>query len=222
MKIRRLFSGRNPEPWIIAVDPARFGSDETVVAIGRGDVLERFQTWKGADTMETTGRIISLIQDLPEPWRPPLQVRFVTETPNPEPPVKVRRLIVDEPGLGGGVIDRLREQTGRDKGFTSVEAFNGGGGAVGPKRERYLNRRAEAFMHLRKRLEKGEVAVPNDRQLFEELTLITWKLTSNGRVQIEAKDDLRKRLGRSTDRADAASLFFCPRAARSEPFAFAL
>ena len=204
---------RNTDPrrWIVAVDPARFGTDETVVAIGRGDTLEEFRSWRGADTMETTGRILALIRDLPEPLSRTLAALASSMRPRARiPPPKVERLIVDEPGLGGGVIDRLREQTGRENGFASVEAFNGGGGAVGAKAERFLNRRAEAFMHLRKRLEKGEIAVPNDRKLFEELTLITWKLTSNGRIQIESKDDLRKRLGRSTDHADAASLFFAP------------
>lgn len=209
----------DPRSWTVAVDPARLGSDETVVAIGRGVVLERFVAWRGADTMTTVGRILDLIRDLPEPYRPPC-AEFQPRTVHVPP--KVERLIVDEPGLGGGVIDRLREKEREGFGFNEVEAFNGGGGAVGPQADRYLNRRAEAFMHLRRQLEAGLIAVPNDRQLFEELTRITWRPTSAGKTQIGSKDELRRELGRSTDRADAASMFFSPRLAFARPFAFSL
>ena len=38
--------------------------------------------------------------------------------------------------------------------------------------------------------------------LLAELTAIRWKLMTRG-IQIESKDDIKKRLGRSTDKADA-------------------
>ena len=47
---------------------------------------------------------------------------------------------------------------------------------------------------------------------------IRWRATSNGKIQIEAKEDLENRLGRSPDRADAVVLAFSrwtPRKARS-------
>ena len=47
---------------------------------------------------------------------------------------------------------------------------------------------------------------------------IRWRATSNGKIQIEPKDDLKNRLGRSPDRADAVVLAFsgwAPRKARS-------
>ena len=39
-----------------------------------------------------------------------------------------------------------------------------------------------------------------------KLVAIRWRPTSEGKVQIEAKDDLKKRLGRSPDRADAVTM----------------
>lgn len=216
LPLRRHRRAGNPERWIVAVDPARLGTDETVAAIGRGLVLERFVAWRGADTMETVGRILQLIRELAEPFVPtPTRPRFVHERPLQPRPPKVARLIIDEVGLGGGVIDRLRETLrdgdARALGYGEVEAFNGGGSPVGPEATRFLNRRAEAYWTLRRLLELGEAAVPDDRKLFEELMRTPWKPTSKGQLQIEAKEDLRRVLGRSPDRADAASMFFSPR-----------
>lgn len=41
-----------------------------------------------------------------------------------------------------------------------------------------------------------------------ELVAIQWKPSASGKVQIESKDDLNGRLGRSPDRADAVSMVF--------------
>lgn len=53
-----------------------------------------------------------------------------------------------------------------------------------------------------------------DRKLFDDLVAIRWKPTAQGKVQIEAKEDLKSRLGRSPDRADAVSMAFYSRAVR--------
>jgi hypothetical protein len=109
-------------------------------------------------------------------------------------------VVVDSVGLGAGVVDRLKEQ-----GFR-VFAFNGG---TRPwDRDRFLNVRAESYWQLRESLEAGEVALPRDEGLFDELLAIRWKPTSDGKIQIEAKEELKSRLGRSPDRADAASMAF--------------
>lgn len=77
----------NTAPIIIGVDPARFGSDSTVIAVRQGrDTLE-IKRHKGDDTMETVGRIIEAIEE----YQPAL-------------------VNIDEGGLGAGVVDRLKEQ----------------------------------------------------------------------------------------------------------------
>lgn len=221
----------DPRRWIVAVDPARGGPDETVVGIGRMPTLERFITWRKASTMVTTGRIIELIRELSQPFCvQPGRPRFATEAPLQPPPSKVDRLIIDEPGIGGPIIDRLREllleqhheetKVPGGLGFSEVEAFNGGAAAVGEKPERYLNRRAEAYARLGWLLEHDQADLPEDRLLREELALITARLSSNGRMVIKDKDELRSELGRSTDRADVASLFYCPRVIVPTPFVF--
>ena len=50
------------------------------------------------------------------------------------------------------------------------------------------------------------LALPDDPILIGDLAAPTWKRTSTGKIQIESKDDIRTRIGRSTDKADALCL----------------
>lgn len=77
---------------------------------------------------------------------------------------------------------------------------------------RFVNRRAECWWRLREALrpiEPGEtrepLALPNDPELLGDLRAPRWKMQSNG-VQIESKEDIRKRIGRSPDKGDAVVL----------------
>ncbi len=175
---------------LVAVDPARFGPDLTAVALRRGPVLEDLITFGGRlDLMETVGKLRELFSRV-----------GVRPTSRARRSVEIGLVIVDEVGLGAGLLDRLREIGYR------VRAFNGG---RRPRdRKRCLNARAEAYWRLRELLEAGEVELlPND-ELFDELLAIRWRPTSEGRVRIEAKEELKARLGRSPDRADAVCMAF--------------
>ena len=72
--------------------------------------------------------------------------------------------------------------------------------------QRFLNLRAQMLWHLRELLEDGKVALPPDEKLADELCAIRWTVMSAGKIQIEANDELRSRLGRSPDRADAVAM----------------
>jgi hypothetical protein len=64
--------------------------------------------------------------------------------------------------------------------------------------------RAESHWHLRELLESYRVALPRDTELEEEALVVEWQVAQNGRVvQMVAKNDLKKLLGRSPDRLDA-------------------
>ena len=108
--------------------------------------------------------------------------------------------MVDEAGLGGGVVDALKEQK------VAVVPFNGG--RTARQAERFANLRAEAFWKLRRLLEERDLALPKDDKLTDELTAMQWVLDSRGRIAIESKDVLKSRLGRSPDRSDALSMAF--------------
>ncbi len=52
--------------------------------------------------------------------------------------------------------------------------------------------------------ELGEpIALPDDELLIGDLTAPHSRVVAGGKIQVESKDDIRKRLGRSTDSADA-------------------
>lgn len=74
-------------PFVVGVDPARFGSDSTVIAIRQGRDIIEIKKYKGDDTMTVVGHIIETI----EQYKPAL-------------------VCIDEGGLGAGVVDRLKEQ----------------------------------------------------------------------------------------------------------------
>ena len=115
--------------------------------------------------------------------------------------------VVDTDGVGAGVTDRLREQGRR------VEAFHAGGGRR--RRDRsgelgFVNVRAGAWWQLREMLEgpDSDVELPDDPVLLGDLTAPHWWVTSEGKIQLESKAQLKSRLGRSTDAADAVVMAF--------------
>ena len=101
-------------------------------------------------------------------------------------------------GAGSGVIDRLR-QLGHE--VTEV-AFSGK-----PTDNRYLNKRAEMWCELRDWLSNGG-AIPNDQGLKQDLASPTYFYNSAGKIQLESKEDIKKRGLPSPDIGDALALTF--------------
>ena len=114
---------------------------------------------------------------------------------------------VDVIGVGAGVVDRLKEQE------FPVNGINVGESAI--DKEHFANLRAELYWNLRERFKNGEIDLTRIDQivydrLSGELTSVKFKYTSKGQIQLEAKKDMKKRLGRSPDLADALVLAFAP------------
>lgn len=167
---------------IVGVDVARYGVDKTVIAKRQGNVIYPLEVHTGADTMTTTGRVV-----------PHLRHPKATA-------------VVDAVGVGGGVVDRLREQ-----GF-AVIGFAGSGASTSMERSGtfgFKNLRAESWWKLREALDPSNDAtlcIPDDDVLIGDLTAPRWKIDSGGRIQVEDKDAIRERLGRSPDHGDAVVL----------------
>jgi hypothetical protein len=84
----------------------------------------------------------------------------------------------------------------------------------------FVNMRAYCYWALRDALDPklgGDFAIPPDDELIEEMSTMTFETKSDGKIQIEPKEDIKERLGRSPDKADAAALTFWP---TSTTFAF--
>lgn len=111
---------------------------------------------------------------------------------------RAEKKAVDDSGLGGGVTDRLKEQ--------NVDILPYIAGEKAFDSERFLNRRAETWWMIREGLRNNEISLPPDNKLAADLTNIKYSYTSKGQIKIEAKDEVKKRLGRSPDRGDALAI----------------
>jgi hypothetical protein len=175
-------AGRPPTPGrrTVGVDVARSGSDKTVMALRNGNVITQLRRTAQETTMQTAGRVLGIVNANAK-----------------------RRPIIDVIGIGAGVVDRVREKGVKVDAFNASESTDhtDRSGELG-----FINVRAAAWWHLRDLLDPAygaELALPDDDLLTGDLTAPHWKVTSKGKIQIESKDDIRKRLGRSPDDGDA-------------------
>jgi hypothetical protein len=103
----------------------------------------------------------------------------------------------DTGGYGAGVVDALLQS-----GITA-QGINFGGKALNP---RYFNKRTEMWFEMAEWIRRGG-AIPNDPELIRELTTPLYTF-HQGKMQLEEKDQIKKRLGHSCDKADALALTF--------------
>jgi len=134
---------------------------------------------------------------------------------------------VDFGGIGFGVVGSLRRRVAAEIAWpVRIEAVEFGGKAKDPGK--YLNVRAEMYWEARLRskdhgwfLGGDEAGVPLvDDRTVADLTEARWFEAKGGQIQIEAKDQIRQRLGRSPDDGDALVLaFYDPPSSVAEPVA---
>ena len=166
------------------VDVAGGGADLTVFALRYGNAIKELRRHSKEDTMETAGRTAAILKALGG------------------------EAYVDVIGIGAGVVDRLRELK------LAVVPFNSSEGT--DMRDHsgelaFTNKRSAGWWNLREMLDPGsgeEIALPADDNLTGDLTAPHWRMMSGGRIQVERKDDIRKRIGRSTDDGDAVMMAF--------------
>ena len=118
---------------------------------------------------------------------------------------KPEEICVDSIGLGGGVADRLRElgHNVRDVNVSESSALN----------QQAARLRDELWMATKDWLDTRSVKLPKDDDLRAELTGPTYSFTSNGKIKVEGKSEMKRRGMRSPDLADALCLTFASQAA---------
>lgn len=165
------------------LDVARFGDDTTCLVKRRGNMmLEPSREWKKTDLMQTAGIIAKEYGETPLELRP-------------------SAINVDVIGLGGGVVDRLRELGLPVRGINVGEAAS-----TDPTR--YMRLRDELWFKARDWFDTRAVTMPNDGALIGELVGPKYKVESSGKLKVESKDDMKKRGVKSPNRADAFCLTF--------------
>jgi hypothetical protein len=168
--------GYKAMPKILAADIARFGDDQTVLCKRQGRLVPPLRAWRGLDLMRTSDLIMEEI-----------------DAYHPD------GVIVDETGIGSGVVDRLRQMN------YQVTGFNGG---ESPKdKETYKNRRVEIWGLMRDAL-KGRIELPDDAELRQDLIGPEYSFTPTQQLLLERKEDMKKRGLASPDRGDALAMTY--------------
>lgn len=166
------------------LDVARFGRDKTVYTFRRGGVVSPQQQTEHMDTMEVSGWVRNYLD--------------VDKAP----------LLVDVVGIGSGVYDRLNELE------YNVHPVNVGSSPVDAvDKEKFYNMRAQVFWNLRPlfKPDRGghsQICIPNDPDLIKQLSEIKYGYSSEKKIKIEDKEEMKKRLGKSPDKADSLALAF--------------
>ena len=175
------------DPRVMAVDVARFGDDESVIAkrVGRDAASHKWVSLRNVDTMMLAARIVQEAEEF-------------------KPDV----IFVDGGGVGGGVIDRLNMLR-----MPVIEVqFGGRSDNDNPERESqiaYADKAAEMWGAMRDWLKGG--AIPDDPALAQQLTSREYGFVmKEGRdaIKLEKKTDMKKRGLDSPNLADALCLTF--------------
>jgi hypothetical protein len=175
------------EPVIFGVDCARYGDDESVLAIRCGnDARSRpWQSWRGADAMALAGDIALAAMK----WQPDA-------------------IMVDAGNIGAAIVDRLRQLVGD---MPVIEVWFGGEGRDAELEPgvavHTANKRAEIWTRMRAWLRRG--AIPDGPRLRDDLAGPNYSFAADDtRVQLERKADMKRRGLPSPDWADALACTF--------------
>ena len=188
------------------LDVADEGADSNALAIAYGSVLKHIEEWKKGNTTQTARRAAHTCGEH-----------------------ECYSLRYDKIGVGAGVKGELAEQA--YKHIKAIGIHSGSSPTPGMYEESeksnkdfFLNFRAQMWWLLRRRFEKTYehvnkieehsyeemISIPNDYELITELSIFHYKFTSNGKIQVEKKEDAKKRGFKSPNKADAVCMAFAP------------
>lgn len=161
-------------PRVAGLDVARYGDNNCVLIIRRGDAIEDISSWHHTSLTETARRAEKAIDE----WQ-------------------LKTLVVDSAGIGAGVVDILMDKR------LPVIAYNGGHRAFTPgffsnrRSELWWHLRSR-LEHQRLWLPPGY-----DTTLVRDLIAPEYNINQSGRLQVETKEKLLERGVPSPDWADA-------------------
>lgn len=168
------------------------GGDRTVIVERVGADVGRIRSFASKNPEDTTAELVNLIVD----WG-------------------LQRVHVDVIGIGWGVLGSLRKELAELMPATTVVGVNAANASAKPAR--FANVRADLWWNGRELSRTRAWGLANlDDDAIYELTAPRYELR-NGKILIEPKDEIRKRLKRSPDIADAVLLAFYPTGQSAAP-----
>jgi hypothetical protein len=197
------------KPLRLGVDVAGMGRDVNAHCYRYGPYVEKFHTFHGVDAtihMEVAGMVQNILKERTDTFSGSFAQAFV-----------------DTIGEGAGVFSKLYESSQNqekwmDKKVHSVKFSEAAKEGDQPLKDvtgqyEFVNLRDYCYWALRDWLNpenKTEAALPPDDELMQELTETRWKFLSNGKIKLEDKAEIRKRIKRSPDKGDSVALTFAP------------
>lgn len=164
----------------LGVDPSRGGRDATVIAKRYGDWFGPLISEPGAEVLDGPS-CAALVMNHLKDGAP---------------------AFVDVIGIGSSVYDHLH---GNAVNVVAVNSSEASFKTDKTGKLNFVNKRAELWWKMREALEPDQlhaICLPPDPGLLADLAAPRWKLTARG-IQVKSKQDIQKRLGRSTDKGDA-------------------
>lgn len=163
------------------LDVGRTGDDPSVLCAVRGLDAFRFDVKRGQEGDVVAGWVLSL-------------VREVRRDGDERPVVRI-----DLIGVGASVYDHLKHEP-------EVQAVGVNVSELPNDTKRYAKKRDELWFAGQSFLREGGAIPAADLELHGELVAAGYTFDARGRYVVESKDDMKKRLKRSPNRADAFNL----------------
>jgi len=163
---------------VMALDPAEFGDNESVLTIRQGPKIHRQIAWSGIDGIDLAARVAD---ERARNWS------------------SCQAVIVESTGIGASVCAALR----RIPNFPLMEfnpAMPASDDAV------YANLRAELWGRMREALKDADI--PDDDRLQDQLCSVNFGYDGRMRYQMESKRDMKRRGVDSPDRADSLAISY--------------
>ena len=177
----------------MGVDVARGGSDETIIYRRHGAWFDEAIVYPGTST----------------PDGPTLMAHVLSARRDRAP------VHIDIIGWGASPYDFLVQNEIQTLGINNSERS---GQYTKDANLTLVNRRAELWWRMREALDPkvlDPISLPPCNKLRADLCAPLWKLTPSG-IMVELKEEIRKRIGRSPDRGDAAVMALMATMKRSE------
>lgn len=178
----------------IGVDVARFGDDETIInTMFDKRYQQPLNILHHNDTMQVTGRIVQIVEQL--------RAKFIGM------PIHIK---IDCDGLGVGVYDRLKEIK-QQKHWITVKLYECHFGATGGKNNendpvKFSNSTGLMWGLIREKVRNNEIELIYDDKQITQLSNRKYTINSDGEIELEKKDKMKKRGLTSPDRGDALGL----------------
>jgi len=164
----------SPDRIVISLDPAGEGEDEAVFYVSNnGQIVERKFIAKSTDPQLATESILLINK-----W-------------------KAQVFIADS--IGNSVADLVSQLLGKNDRGVKVIKFKSSEKSKDPT---YFNRRDEVYHSAAVQMKSGNVQVDDDYTLMKQLNATKYK-KDNGRIYISSKEEIKKVIGCSPDRADS-------------------